>query len=176
MKILLVVAMAGLVFTACGPARKLPATTTVIDTKPKVVEKPVVTEKPAKPVVSIPNPNPNIKMAGINGRWKFESSSERDLGKPDMKAMPELSFNEADRKVSGTTGCNTFNGFFFTTGELFNFSPLAVKMKRCADVSVEMYITGFYKMVGSYKTDGNKVYLYHKEDKNRYLVFTKIGR
>lgn len=173
MKSIVIAVIAGLFFTACSPTRKIPPVNTRVDTKP-VVTKPATTgDKPVKPVVTA---NPNMKMAPITGRWKFESSSEKDFGKMEGQAMPELSFNETDRKVTGTTGCNIFNGFFFTTGELFNFSPLAVKLKKCADVSVEQYITGFFKGVGFYKTEGNKVYLYNKNDRSRYVVFSRLGR
>ena len=163
--------MTGILFAACAPAKKIPPANTKIENRP-TVKTPPVKEKIVKPVVVS---NPNAKMAPITGRWKFESSSEKDFS-IDPNAMPELSFNEAELKVSGSTGCNTFNGFFFTTGDQFNFSPLAVKLKRCADASLEKYLTGFYKMVGYYKTDGSKVYLYHKNDRGRYVVFSKLGR
>ncbi|MES2772898.1 MAG: META domain-containing protein [Bacteroidota bacterium] len=173
MKAFLIAITAGVLLTACSSTKNIPPTTTVIDTKPTVVKPPASTEKPTKPTVTA---NPNAKMTGITGKWKFESSSEKDFGRLDGQALPEISFNETDRKVSGSTGCNIFNGFFFTTGDLFNFSPLAVKTKKCQDLSVEKYITVFFKGVGFYKTDGNKVFLYNRNDRNKYVVFTKLGR
>lgn len=170
MKAFFMVVLVWLTVLACSPTKKIPPVNTVIDTKPKVVTPTVTTDNKVKPVFT---PNTTIKMASLSGKWKFESSSEKDFSKTDPRYLPEISFNETDRKVSGNTGCNVFNGFFFTTGELFNFSPLAVNLKKCPDAWVEKYFTSFFKAVGFYKTEGNKVFLYHKNDHDRYLVFTK---
>jgi heat shock protein HslJ len=170
MKAFFTIVMTAILFWACSPTKKIPPVTTTVDTRPKVVT-PVVIEKPvSKPVIAS---NPGMKMASINGKWRFEWSSEKDFMPMAGKPMPEISFNETDRKVTGFTGCNRFDGFFFTMGEQFNFSPLAVDKKSCTDVTVEKYITTFFRMVGAYKTQGNKVYLIHKNDRSRYIVFTK---
>ncbi len=170
MKPVFTIVIAAILFSACSPTKKIPPVTTNIDTRPKVVP-PVVIEKPVnKPVIAS---NPGMKNAAINGKWRFESSSEREFSQMAGKSVPEISFNETDRKVTGFTGCNRFDGFFFTMGEQFNFSSLAVDKKSCADAGIEKYITSFLSMVGAYKTEGNKVYLIHKNDRSRYVVFTK---
>ena len=170
MKQVFTIGITAILFSACSPAKKIPSVTTTVDTRPKVVP-PVVTVKPvSKPVIAS---NSGMKMAAINGKWRFESSSEKDFSQMTGKPMPEISFNETDKKVTGFTGCNRFDGFFFTMGEQFNFSPLAVDKKICTDAGVEKYITTFLSMVGAYKTEGNNVYLIHKNDRSRYVVFTK---
>ncbi|MEO7312972.1 MAG: META domain-containing protein [Chitinophagaceae bacterium] len=175
MKLLSILITAAVFFAGCSTTKKVPQGITVINPGPAKTTPIVVNteKKPTKPVITS---NPNMKMTSLTGRWKFESSSEKDFEKADRQTLPELNFNESERRVSGNTGCNIFNGFFFTTGELFNFSPLAVKMKKCPDPSVERYITGFLRNVGFYKTEGDKVYLINKNDRSRYVVFTKSGR
>ncbi len=170
MKAFFTIVMAVILFSACSPTKNIPPVTTTVETRPKVVPS-VVTEKPvSKPIITS---NPGMKMSAISGKWRFESSSEKNFTQMTGKPMPEISFNETDRKVTGFTGCNRFDGFFFTMGEQFNFSPLAVDKKSCADAGMEKYITAFLRMVGAYKTEGNKVYLIHKNDRSRYIVFTK---
>ena len=169
MKILYLFVIA-FVFSACSGSKKIaPSNNTVAKPSSTTTDKkPVVSEKKAEKV------NPNGTAGTVTGKWRFTSASEKDFGQIDDKNLPELSFNEDDRKVTGTTGCNELNGFFFITGNQFSFSPIAVAKKKCVNVAIEDYITNFFKIVGFYKTDKNKLYLFNKNDKDQYLVFSKI--
>jgi len=166
MKKWIIVVAAGFLFTACSSTKKIPATNTTISNKP--AEKPE--EKKADTEIKA---NPTAKMGSVNGKWRFESASEKSFSGTAAKSLPEITFIEADKKVSGTTGCNNLNGFFFITGNQFSFSPLAVTMKACPDATVETFITAFFKNVGFYKVDGSKLYLYDKTDQNKTVVFAK---
>lgn len=128
---------------------------------------------PPKTDNKVPPPVSSNNNTSINGRWKFESSSDKKFEQDNVKTLPELSFNDASRKVTGSIGCNSLNGFFFITGKQFNFSPLALTKKTCSNEPIESYLKSFFKNVGFYKTDGNKLYLIDKSDTKRYVVFTK---
>lgn len=142
--------------TACASSKKAPAPTPAPKTDTK--EKPVVSST----------------MPSINGKWVFESSSEKKFEKIDLENLLELNFSEIDRKVTGLIGCNSLSGFFFTTGNQFNFSHLAItKKKSCAVKAVDQYVSTFFKNVGFYKTNGSKLYLIDKLDQEKYIVFTK---
>jgi len=163
--------LASVLFSACGGSKKISPTNTSINNKTS--NNTAATNKPAEPEKK-EKVNPTGTAGAVAGKWRFESASEKDFDKTDFKVLPELSFNETDRKVTGSTGCNELNGFFFITGNQFNFSPIAVDKKKCIDASLEDYLTNFFKVVGFYKTDKNRLYLFNKNDKDKYLVFSKM--
>jgi heat shock protein HslJ len=109
----------------------------------------------------------------LDGKWIFVSSSEKDLGEIAPDLLPELNFNWADKKVTGTTGCNTLSGKFETEKDKMTFGPVITTKKACTDMKVETYITKFLTDAGSYKIDSTKLFLYNKADKEKYVVFRR---
>jgi putative lipoprotein len=51
---------------------------------------------------------------------------------PTTDPMPTIEF-AADGNVSGTTGCNQYNGTYTVDGKKITFSPLASTLMACTD-------------------------------------------
>jgi heat shock protein HslJ len=109
----------------------------------------------------------------LEGKWTFVGSTERSPGASPMGEMPELSFETATGKVTGSTGCNKIMGSYSTSGNGFSFGPLATTRKACPNMEVEKFFTGFLDNVGSYKFEQGRLLLYSKDDKAKYLVFAR---
>src|SRR5688500_4763773 len=77
----------------------------------------------------------------LNGKWIFVSSSEKDLGTIAPDLLPELNFNSGEKKVTGTTGCNTLSGNFEIEKDKMTFGPVITTKKACTDMKVETYLT-----------------------------------
>lgn len=118
--------------------------------------------------------DPSIPMGPINGKWRLDHASPKMIQmKEPLSIATVIQFNTEERKVTGTTGCNKVNGFFFTSNELFNFGHLAVDKKACGSARTERALIVFLYNTGRYKVEGSKLYLFHKQDPEQYLVFAK---
>ena len=109
----------------------------------------------------------------LTGKWIYVSSSQTDLGKIPENLLPQLSFDDSSKTVTGSTGCNGMNGSYATEGNQLIFGTMIITKKACQNMEVENYITPFLTNVGSYKIDSGKLYLYNKSDKSKYVIYKR---
>ena len=109
----------------------------------------------------------------LNGKWIFVSSSEVDLGKIPDNQLPDLVMEDSAKVFSGSAGCNKISGSYETEAGEFSFGPMISTFKACPDMQVEKYITHFLPLVGSYKIEENKLYLYDKNDKSKFIIYRR---
>jgi heat shock protein HslJ len=132
-KIILQASIAALIFTACS-TNKSATTTAKQDT--------------------------NMKANLIDGTWEanYIMNTPKPFTEIYSKAKPSISFNSADEKVMGLTGCNNFNGSFTLDDNKINISnALALTRKICADMTGEQTVLETLKKVNSYSiTDQGK--------------------
>jgi heat shock protein HslJ len=115
------------------------------------------------------------QQGGLSGGWIFTSASERQTVQIPENQLPKLLFDEDTKTVTGFTGCNTFKSTYATEKDSFAFINLTSTQKACDNLQVEMYIRPFLTQVGSYKIEGDKLYLFDKSSKTKFLLFTKVA-
>ncbi|MFN7115451.1 MAG: META domain-containing protein [Saprospiraceae bacterium] len=93
--------------------------------------------------------------AQLNGTWELNYITTsrvpfKDLY-PDKK--PTITFNVADTKINGNTGCNTFIGSFSVNGTTIDLSsPLALSRMACPGVGENVFVESL-KKVNTYSID-----------------------
>ncbi len=111
--------------------------------------------------------------AGIWGKWLFLSASENELGKIADNQLPDLIFPDSAFTVSGSIGCNKMNGSYEIEGEQFIFGPMVSTYKACPDMSIENFLNRFLPRVGYYRIENDRLYLYDKDDRTRYIIYRR---
>jgi len=113
-----------------------------------------------KSATTIAKPDTNMKANLIDGTWEanYIMNTPKPFAEIYPKAKPSISFNSADGKVMGLTGCNNFNGSFTLNGNKINIiDALALTRKMCADMTGEQTFLETLKKVNSYSvTDQGK--------------------
>ena len=97
----------------------------------------------------------NWVLSELNGTPVQTSNTDKDAS---------VKFSLADMRVSGTGGCNRFNGSFTAKGKDLSFGPLATTKMMCPDIKFE---DAFYNALGKvkeYEITGNELLL--KDNKN----------
>lgn len=112
-------------------------------------------------------------VSPLSGKWIFTASSEMETGNLSEGQLPDLFFPDSARTVSGYTGCNRINGSYEIDGERFLFGPMVSTYKACPDMEMEKFITHFLIRVGFYRIEGDRLYLYDKDDRSRYVVYQR---
>ena len=123
--------------------------------------------------VSVLNAQKNSMASELTGKWLFVFSSEKDLGKIPEGQQPDLKFEDSTRHISGSSGCNKISGTYDVSGDHLIFGPMISTFRACPDMEVEEYIIHFLTIVGTYKIDDNKLYLYDKDNESNYVVYRK---
>src|SRR5215203_638397 len=70
----------------------------------------------------------------LQGRWELTlfSSGGKEFAELFSQRHPELEFNTAEKRVTGTTGCNQLSGSYTVSGSSFQFgSNLALTKMAC---------------------------------------------
>jgi putative lipoprotein len=67
-----------------------------------------------------------------SGSWSLLTLDGAKLSLPAGAKAPSLRFDAAEKRVSGTTGCNVIVGSYDANGESLKFSPLATTRMACA--------------------------------------------
>jgi putative lipoprotein len=115
---------------------------------------------------------PTNAVADLSGTWQILTVNGINVMKSDAgKVMPSLEFNTANNTVSGTTGCNRFNGKAAITKSSISFGPLATTMMACQNALYERPI--FQALIGNLSyTYENGIVSISKEGK----VLMTLGR
>ena len=80
-------------------------------------------------------------------------------GTPAVASDVAAEMTFADGQVSGSTGCNTFNGSYELDGDQLSFGPLASTMMACEDALATQESTVFTILdaAESYAIDGDEL-------------------
>jgi heat shock protein HslJ len=72
-------------------------------------------------------------VGGLDGTsWKLESYSAANGDMLEVLPKSVVTLNFQADQVSGSAGCNNYNGSYQTTGRKIDFGPLAATRKMCA--------------------------------------------
>ena len=87
-----------------------------------------------------------IDPAILNGRWVLTeltgATVSLDVLYPEKK--PAIQFDSANQKISGNTGCNSFNGPLKVTGAQIDLSsPMAMTRMFCPGDGEKMFLDAF---------------------------------
>lgn len=105
----------------------------------------------------------------VGKEWKIVFIDGKELKAADLEnGYPRMTFNE-DYKLSGFTGCNTFNGSFKIKDSTISLDP-GVMTKMMCDNNTEMRILTAFKNITEWKYSGNKLELLTKEKTILILV------
>ncbi|UBF30306.1 META domain-containing protein (plasmid) [Kovacikia minuta CCNUW1] len=72
------------------------------------------------------------QSASIEGSWRLANMTEADLPTP-MLPSTDLTADFTGDRVTGSGGCNRFNGGYKTQGEQLSIGPLASTFKACEE-------------------------------------------
>jgi heat shock protein HslJ len=93
--------------------------------------------------------------------WVLDSINNKRI-KPDdfTKKLPYLELNLKEKKVFGSTGCNTISGPIKIMGKKIYIGKLATTRMACKDTDFEKaYLQGLENKIIPYKTTTGKLYL-----------------
>lgn len=95
----------------------------------------------------------------LNGKWMATSVSGEEL--TDTTTVPVLGIDLQKMQVSGTNGCNNYNGGIKTlTASVMELGNIASTKKMCMDMSVPDSYDQALNSTASYKmTDGTLVFM-----------------
>jgi heat shock protein HslJ len=114
--------------------------------------------KTSKPATASDKP---VDPAKLNGTWELNYITTsrmpfKDLY-PDKK--PTITFEAADKKVNGNTGCNTFIGVYAASGNTIDLtSPLALSRMACPGVGETVFLDAL-KKANTYSISGKTLSL-----------------
>jgi len=109
----------------------------------------------AHPVAS---PNLPVQMAqssSLMGSWRLANMTAADSPMP-MLPVGDLTADFANGKVSGSGGCNRFNGSYKTTGNQLKIGPLASTFKACEEAIMTQEANYFKALQGAQRYEVNK--------------------
>ncbi len=98
-------------------------------------------------------------MSLLSGKaFNVESILGKALNAADfMKGMPSFNFG-TDGKLTGSSGCNNFNGSFKVDGNALAIEPGAMTRMACPGNGESDFLNAV-KQVNGMKTSGNKIKL-----------------
>ena len=109
----------------------------------------------------------------LNDNWILESVNNKILNASDFtKGLPHISFSLAQKKLTGTDGCNNFSTGIEVEGNRIKFAALAATKMSCKNNSIQkIFIEKISNQTASYFFREGKLYLYLIDDS--LLIFTK---
>lgn len=102
----------------------------------------------------------NVDMMSLLGGKSFnvESIMGKAINAGDfMKGLPSFNFG-SDGKLTGSSGCNTFNGSFKVDGKALGIDPGAMTRMACPGTGESDFLNAV-KQVNGLKAAGNKIKL-----------------
>jgi heat shock protein HslJ len=109
----------------------------------------------------------------LHGSWKLVSGSG-NLGPISEDHPAELNFENQGNTLTGFTGCNRLTGEYKVERDQLTLGPLILTKKACDNMELEMLVQRFLPNVGFYKVEQDRLYLYDKVNRKRFLVFTRV--
>lgn len=124
---------------------------------------------------AIAQPLPNLAQApSLQGSWRLANMTQPPFPTP-MLPSNDLTADFANGRVSGSGGCNRFNGSYTTQGKQIKMGPLATTFKACEQGTMEQesrFLTAMQQATRySVNQDGLQIY-YKNEEGEGVLRFT----
>ncbi|MBK7885647.1 MAG: META domain-containing protein [Chitinophagaceae bacterium] len=113
------------------------------------------------------------EIEGLNAEWKYSYASDKNSPKVAYKDLPTLNFNQSKNTVSGYGSCNELNADYTIANDQLSFSNMEVTTEKCDNVAIEKFVINFLKNVGYYKLESNKLFLYSKSNRSKFIVYAK---
>lgn len=109
----------------------------------------------------------------VDGKWILEKIGNTVVNVTDYKkGIPTLQFDIAGNKITGTDGCNNFNGTIQMQGSRIQFSTINGSNAACSnDVLQKIFIQKISGQVASYYFKDGQLYLYLIDDS--LLIYKK---
>jgi heat shock protein HslJ len=118
----------------------------------------------ASKITSTANKSENMKSNPIDGTWEanYIMNSPKAFDELYPKTKPAISFLSNQNKISGSAGCNNFNGKCTIEGNKLQIGEaLALTRKICPDMAGEQIFLETLKKVNTYSVtdEGNTLNL-----------------
>ncbi len=109
----------------------------------------------------------------IEGTFVLHSFGGTEIPIPADKRFPTLKFDNAHKKLTGFTGCNTINGSYETSSSKLQVGPLAITKKACFNDEFEPKILKALDEANIYEVKDNLLIL--KRDNQTLIVLRKLN-
>lgn len=113
------------------------------------------------------------EIEGLNAEWKYSYASDKKSPKVAYKDLPTLNFNQSNNTVSGYGSCNELNAGYTIANDQLTFNNLDITTEKCNNAAIEKFVINFLKNVGYYKLESNKLFLYNKTNRSKFIVYAK---
>ena len=92
--------------------------------------------------------------------WKLTELFGEPVSTPEGGREAHMIFKKEDSRITGNSGCNTFNGSFtLQSGNRISFSKTMSTMMMCAGMETEMKMYHVLEMADNYVVNGDKLVL-----------------
>ncbi|HEV2038261.1 MAG TPA: alpha/beta fold hydrolase [Candidatus Eremiobacteraceae bacterium] len=99
-------------------------------------------------------------------RWQLAVLSGKTVTPPSEALRPALVFGAAEKRVTGSGGCNQISGSYKVTGDKLHFGPMTSTLMACAHgMDTETAFLSALINVNSYQIVGYSLYLYDKSNR-----------
>jgi len=109
----------------------------------------------------------NWILSELNGTPVQTSNTDKDAS---------LKFSPDDMRVSGSGGCNRFNGSFTMKKEALTFGPLAATKMMCPDIAFEDAYFAALAKVKAFEVKDNALFLKEKNGSGTILAKFIAGK
>ncbi len=110
----------------------------------------------------------------LQGSWRLANMTQPPFPTP-MLPVGDLTADFANGRVSGSGGCNRYNGSYTTNGSQLKIGPLASTFKACEEATMQQE-TNFLKAMQAatrYQVNNDGLQIYYKnQDGEGVLRFT----
>jgi len=112
-----------------------------------------------------------LGAADLAGTWKLQSINGKSVSEDDAMQIPTLEFNFAEMRLSGTTGCNRYNGAFTLNKNVLDLTPLVTTRMACPKMEMENEFVKTFTGRIDLDMEGNMLTL--RKDNKTIMMFAK---
>lgn len=113
--------------------------------------------KPAEKTVVV---SPASPIGGSTWKLNYISGPRITFAGLYPNKIPTISFDTTKSVVTGSTGCNTFNGTYTMKGDSLHFKPLATTLMACMDGGKgEQVFLNIIQKVDNFKKEKDTLWL-----------------
>lgn len=129
----------------------------------------------AQPIYSISVPAQSMVLlaqtSSIQGSWVLRNMTEPPFPTP-MVPSKELTADFSNGRVTGTGGCNRFNGGYKTTGSQINIGPLASTFMACEEgvMTQEGRYLKAMQAATRFQVSGENLEIFYKTDEGEGVL------